>query len=227
MPKDDELEIAACTPRPVAIAGFNPSAVLPHSLTIEHLRLAMSDFVNFLGFINTQLQTKEIERLETMLMPANFSSIVGEFMGSSIPKYCSTLAKNQYHNGHPDLIPAGRFPNDAVQHADEGIEIKASRYLRGWQGHNPEDAWLMVFVFDSNRPVDAAKGVAPKPFHKFVLDEGLDDQGRHRSGGGMAFLKRAERRAPPILQPLVLVLLDVKSRLFVTKAGEPLQGREQ
>jgi hypothetical protein len=168
MPKDDELEIAACIPRPVAIAGFNPSAVLPHGLTIEHLRLAMSDFVNFLGFINTQLHTKEIERLETMLMPANFSSIVGEFMGSSIPKYCSTLAKNQYHNGHPDLIPAGRFPNDAVQHADEGIEIKASRYLRGWQGHNPEDAWLMVFVFDSNRPVDATKGVAPKPFH-FVM----------------------------------------------------------
>ncbi len=36
------------------------------------------------------------------------------------------------------------------------------------QGHNPEDTWLMVFVFDSNRPVDAAKQVSPKPFH-FVM----------------------------------------------------------
>ncbi|MDQ3803439.1 MAG: hypothetical protein M3416_06365 [Acidobacteriota bacterium] len=97
-------------------------------------------------------------------MPANFSSIVGEFMASGIPKYWPTLAKNQYHNGHPDMIPRGQFPNDAAQHAAEGIEIKGSRYLKGWQGHNPEDTWLMAFVFDGNRPADAAKGVAPRPF---------------------------------------------------------------
>lgn len=64
--------------------------------------------------------------------------------------YCSSLVKNQYHNGHPDLIPAGLFPNDAVQYATQGIEVKASRYMRGWQGHNPEETWLMVFVFDAS-----------------------------------------------------------------------------
>lgn len=124
----------------------------------------MRDFLDFLGFVNGQLHTRDMERLETMLMPANFSSMVGEFMNSGIPKHCPTLVKNRYHNGHPDLIPAGRFPDDAVQHADEGIEIKGSRYLRGWQGHNPEDTWLMVFIFDSNRPDDAAKGIEPRPF---------------------------------------------------------------
>jgi hypothetical protein len=46
------------------------------------------------------------------------------------------------------------FPGNSVQHAAEGIEIKASRYGRGWQGHNEEDTWLMVFVYDSNRPRD-------------------------------------------------------------------------
>jgi hypothetical protein len=105
-----------------------------------------------------------MQRIETILMPANFSSIVGEFMGVMIPRYCSTLVKNRYHNGHPDLIPAGKFENDAVQYTHQGIEIKASRYERGWQGHNPENVWLMVFVFDSNRPEDAAKNVPPKPF---------------------------------------------------------------
>ena len=60
------------------------------------------------------------------------------------------------------------FPEDAVQYADEGIEVKASRYLRGWQGHNPEDSWLLVFVFESNRPVDASKGIAPMPF-RFLM----------------------------------------------------------
>ena len=55
-------------------------------------------------------------------MPANFSSIVWEFMNLRVPKYCLGLIKNQYHNGHQDLIPSGRFPDDAVQYADEGIE---------------------------------------------------------------------------------------------------------
>jgi hypothetical protein len=129
------------------------------------------------------MHTRDMERLEAMLMPANFSSIVGEFMNSGIPKHCLTLVKNQYHNGHPDLLPAGMFPGDAAQHAGEGIEIKGSRYLRGWQGHNPEDTWLMVFVFDSNRPTDAAKGVDPRPF-RFVRVAGalLEEAGWTFSG---------------------------------------------
>src|SRR5438045_3093118 len=86
---------------------------------VSNIPLAMNDFVNFLGFINQQLYTKELQRLEVMLMSANFSSIVGEFMTSSIPKYCSSMVKNKYHNGHPDVLPAGSFPNDAAQHANE------------------------------------------------------------------------------------------------------------
>jgi hypothetical protein len=93
--------------------------------------------------------------------------MVGEFMSATIPKYCKTLAKNTYHNGHPDLLPAGKYPGNACQHGAEGIEIKASRHARGWQGHNAEDVWLMVFVFDSNTPRDASLEIAPKPF-RFV-----------------------------------------------------------
>lgn len=161
---DNDLESAACIPHPVDPGGFNSRAQIPYGCTTNHVQSAMNDFVSFLGFINQQLHTREIERFESMLMPANFSSIVGEFMSSSIPRHCSTLVKNKYHNGHPDILPAGRFPKDAAQHADEGIEIKGSRYLRGWQGHNPEDTWLMVFIFDSNRPTDVANGINPKPF---------------------------------------------------------------
>lgn len=161
---DDQMEIAACTPYPVDLNGFNRQAEIPYGCTIQHIQLAMTDFVSFLGFINLQLHSRDLERLESMLMPANFSSMVGEFMVSGIPKYCKSLVKNRYHNGHPDLLPSGYFSNDAAQHADRGIEIKGSRYLRGWQGHNPENAWLLVFVFDSNRPGDITKDIKPKPF---------------------------------------------------------------
>ncbi|HRE48871.1 MAG TPA: hypothetical protein PLD47_14180 [Aggregatilineales bacterium] len=136
-------------------AGFNPYAELPYGCTPEHIRLAMNEFIDFLSFVNQQLATKDIPRLETMLMPANFSSMVGEFVIASIPKYCPTLAKNRYHNGHPDLIPVGRFPKNRVQYTTEGIEVKASRYVRSWQGHNPEAVWLMVIVFESNRASDS------------------------------------------------------------------------
>lgn len=160
-------ELEACTPVPVNLQHFNPRCRLPYGLEAEHIHAAMTQFTGFLGFVNEQLHSKDMIRIESMLMPANFSSMVGEFMTANIPKFCKGLAKNSYHNGHPDMVPNGMFPGNSVQHADEGIEVKASRYLKGWQGHNPEDVFLMVFCFDSNRPVDVSEGIGPKPF-KFL-----------------------------------------------------------
>ncbi len=160
----NDRETLACIPEAINPDFFNPNCILPYGLKTEHIHQAMNEFLDFLGFISQQLHTKEIPRLESFLMPANFSSIVGEFMNISIPKYCSFLVKNQYHNGHPDLIPTGMFPDNAVQHANDGLEIKGSRHSVGWQGHNPESVWLMVFHFDSNTSNDKRKGIGPKPF---------------------------------------------------------------
>ena len=162
--KRSDPEALACTPHPLKPDGFNSRAEIPYGCTAEQVTKAMADFLDFLGFVNQQLRTKRIQRLESFLMPANFSSMVGEFMSASIPKYCTGLVKNRYHNGHPDLIPRGRFKDDACQHGQEGIELKASRHKSGWQGHNPEDIWLMAFVFDSNSPRDQIREVPPRPF---------------------------------------------------------------
>lgn len=157
-------EKEAQIPIPVNRAKFNQQCQLPFGLETGHIAEAMEEFIDFLGFMNSQLYVKGLPRLESFLMPANFSSIVGEFMNLRIPEYCPGLVKNQYHNGHPDLIPAGRFPNDAVQYSNEGVEVKGSRHASGWQGHNPEAVWLMVFHFDSNTSNDKRKGIDPKPF---------------------------------------------------------------
>ena len=165
--KELEIELAACKAETVNPKGFNKNCVLPFGLTTDHLHVAMNEFVDFICYLNTQLNVKGIRRMETMLMSANFSSMVGEFMHVAIAKACPTLVKNNYHNGHPDLIPAGKHRNDAVQHSEEGIEIKASRYDKGWQGHNAENCWLMVFVYEAGRPSDEHKEVDPTPF-KFI-----------------------------------------------------------
>lgn len=161
---EDMSELLACTSAPVDLKGFNPHAALPYGCTVEHVQQAMSEFTDFLSFLNQQLYTKGIKRFESMLMPANFSSMVCEFMVATLPKHCPGIAKNQSHDGHPDLVPRGLFSNDSAQHAQEGIDIMGSRYPGGWQGQNPGNTWLLVFVFDGNRSVDASKGSQPKPF---------------------------------------------------------------
>jgi hypothetical protein len=154
-----QLDLALCVPEQPLFDNFNSKAKIPFGVSVEHIFHAMVEFTDFLRTVDTELVKKEMTRLEDMLMPANFSSMVGEFIVSNLPKHCSTIAKNAYHNGHPDLLPAGKYPGNAAQHVgSDGIEVKASRYPKGWQGHNPEDVWLMVFVFDSGRPSDARKG---------------------------------------------------------------------
>lgn len=48
----NNLEMIACTPHPVDPNSFNPNVELSYGCTIHHIRLAMSDFVDFLGFVN-------------------------------------------------------------------------------------------------------------------------------------------------------------------------------
>ena len=163
----DDREGDVRVPSPIEAGSFNPSARLPYGLTADSIGRAMGEFHDFLSFVNTQLGQRGLARLETILMPANFSSLVGEFVANVIPRHCSGLVRNRYHNGYPDLIPARRFPEDAAQHGDAGIEVKASHYPSGWQGHNAEVGWLMVFVFDSNRPRDLDQGMTLRPF-RFV-----------------------------------------------------------
>ncbi len=176
-------EADACQPIPVEGSSYNERTVLPYGLSVSHLQSAMRDFIDFLGFINQQLHSRDLARLESFLMPANFSSIVGEFMNETVPQYCPTLARNQYHNGHPDLIPADMFSGNSVQYAHKGIEIKASRHRSGWQGHNPEAVWLLVFYFDSNTVRDKTMDVPPKPFQfRGVYGARLEEEDWNFSG---------------------------------------------
>jgi hypothetical protein len=156
-------------PEPIEGNGFNSKAIIPFGVTTAHIRAAMQDFIDFATAVDTELHAKGMASLENTMMQANFSSLVGEMMVARIPKHCPTVVKNLYHNGHPDILPAGKYRNNKAQHASRGIEIKASRYLHGWQGHNAEDVWLLVFVFQSGRA--GPKVEKPQAF-KFLLVAG-------------------------------------------------------
>jgi hypothetical protein len=170
-------DLTVCIPERPCLDDFNAAAIIPFGVSVEHVFRAMVDFTDFLQTVDTELVRKRMARLEDMLMPASFSNMVGEFITSSLPKHCPTIAKNAYHNGHPDLLPAGKYPGNSTQHVGaDGIEVKASRYKRGWQGHNPEDVWLMVFVFEGGRPSDAQNAKAKARFRFMTVYGALLDK---------------------------------------------------
>jgi len=111
----------------------------------------MEDFVDFLGFINQQLNTKDLPRLESFLMPANFSSMVGEFMSATIPKYCRTLAKNTFIQSHWDLLGAIDFTTIEVWTKGGLVtfyllfvmELATRRVHFAGCTPNPDEAWMM------------------------------------------------------------------------------------
>jgi hypothetical protein len=67
------VEELACTPVPVDDDKFNRAVEIPYGLTVDHVAQAMKEFVDFLGFINGQSHGRRLQRLETMMMPANFT----------------------------------------------------------------------------------------------------------------------------------------------------------
>ena len=59
-----EGEAWACQPVPLNSKGFNPKTQIPFRLQAEHIRKAMQEFLDFLGFVNISLLSKQIPRLE-------------------------------------------------------------------------------------------------------------------------------------------------------------------
>lgn len=70
LPDPTDREGAACRPSPVKLEHFNPNARIPYGVQISHICAAMNEFIEFIGFINQQLATRKILRLECMLMAA-------------------------------------------------------------------------------------------------------------------------------------------------------------
>lgn len=107
----------------------------------------MQEGYNFLHHLNGFLVRSGYKRLEDF-MPGNaFSGLVSEILVQAVPKKCASLKKNRRVGGHPDLIPKGHYRGDSILQGDEGIDVKSSKQSGGWQGHNPEAGWVMVFRY--------------------------------------------------------------------------------
>lgn len=150
IPKPAFFEPAKASPE-----GVLQNAKLPYGLRPAHFLRVAEDIHTFLYELNAQLRQLGYPPLEDLHDSAGFSGLISRFAAERLWRASSGLVLNQYHNGYPDLIPDGRYPNNSIERGDEGFEIKASRYENGWQGHTIRSGWFAVIQFSID---DRAKG---------------------------------------------------------------------
>ena len=154
----------------VSKAGFNTQASLPFNLRLIDFESAMQDVYDFFFDVNSFLIGRNLERLDDMLRPAIMSGLLSDMLTASLAKHSRSLTANQYHNGHPDLIVRGRYPNDSVKAGTEGVEIKTTRKGGGAvDTHGAREQWMGVFVYGVDNVTEPATERSPMTFTEVYL----------------------------------------------------------
>jgi hypothetical protein len=126
---------------------INRDARLPYGLTHDEIAHAVAETYRLFHGVNDYLIGAGFRTLEDLILGNSLSGIVSEFLVKNIARSSATLEANLKIGGYPDLLPKGHYASNLVLKGAAGIEIKASIQSGGWQGHNPEDCWLMVFRY--------------------------------------------------------------------------------
>lgn len=158
-------------------AAFNKAAVLPYQLRLKDYEIAMQDVYDFFFDVNQFLTGKGLERLDDMLRPANMSGMLSDMLTSSLAKHSRVLVSNNYHNGHPDLVVKGQYPNNSVKSGTAGVEIKSTRKKGGAvDTHGAREQHMCVFVYEVDNATEPAIDRAAMRFTEVYIGEvGLAD----------------------------------------------------
>lgn len=154
----------------IDVDKFNPSAILPYDLRLDDFRIAMQDVYDFFFDVNGLLIRKGLPRLDEMLRKQTASGVISDMLTASVAKHSRSLVENQQHNGHPDLILRGIYPNDAVKSGAEGVEIKSTLNKGGGvDTHGGRNQWMCVFVYGMDRMGQPTSTRQPMTFREVYL----------------------------------------------------------
>lgn len=171
----------------VDLRSFNPAPVLPYNLRVEDVRLAMQDIYDFLYDVNSYMQDKKrLPRLDDSIRSQTFTGMISDMFAESLAKHSRSLTRNLYHNGHPDLLIAGRYPGNSARsaEAEDGIEVKATLKQGGAVDHHgARDQWSLVCVYVVDRISEPAIDRAAMRFVEiFLARVSADDFRRNERG---------------------------------------------
>ena len=151
-------------------SSFNRSLRLPFELRLEDFALAMQDVYDFFYDVNTHLTGRGLQRLDDMLRPAIMSGVLSDMLTASLARHSRVLTENRYHNGHPDLIVQGVYPDNAIKAGSQGVEVKTTRKAGGAvDTHGAREQWLCVFVYRVDAESEPARDRAPMTFTELYL----------------------------------------------------------
>ena len=132
--------------------------------------MAMQDVYDFFYDINRGLVDRGLLRLDDMLRPAIMSGLLSDMLTASLAKHSRTLTPNLYHNGHPDLIVNGVYPDNKVKAGTEGVEVKTTRKSGGAvDTHGARTQWMCVFVYEVDGTTQPARDRSPMTFTEIYL----------------------------------------------------------
>src|SRR3972149_328152 len=156
----------------VDTSKFNPAAILPYEMRLKDFEIAMQDVYDFFFDVNSDLISKGLERLDDMLRPAIMSGFLSDMLTASMAKHSRSLTENRQHNGHPDLIVRGVYPDNKVLAGAQGVEIKSTRNRGGAvDTHGARDQWMGVFVYSVDSETEPAVDRRPMQFMEVYLGQ--------------------------------------------------------
>jgi hypothetical protein len=156
----------------VDLAKFNPAPTLPYNLRVLDFHSAMQDVYDFFHDVNVHFRDRSLPRLDDMLRPAICSGVISDMLTESLAKHSRSLTVNAFHNGHPDLVVKGEYPNDSVKAGEKGVEIKSTRKRGGAvDTHGGRKQWMCVFVYEVDSTGEPAATRVPLKFSEVYLSE--------------------------------------------------------
>ena len=147
---------------------FNEAAELPHALRLTDFGSAMTDVYDLMYDINSALLLRGLQRFDDMLRPAAMSGLFSDALTASVATHSRGLVPNRHFNGHPDLVPRGRYSHDTIA-AGEGVEIKATRGGGAVDMNSVRTGWLCVFRYQVDDTTEPAVQRAPTRFTEILL----------------------------------------------------------
>ncbi|PSP39411.1 hypothetical protein BRC71_02245 [Halobacteriales archaeon QH_7_65_31] len=145
---------------------FNPNADLPYGVEPDEIRTAIEQFYAFYADLNQFLMCEDHGRIETVLRANNaLSDFIGNVATEELAQASDSLIINQKQDGFPDILPIDNetYADQAyeIHHGGDGIETKCSKSSGGWQAHNNEEAWFIVFRYERGDPEDEIDEMDP------------------------------------------------------------------
>lgn len=165
-------------------AKLNATLSLPFELRLDDFRSAVQDVYDFFYDVNLGLSKKGLARLDDMLRPASMSGIVSDMLTASLAKHSRALVVNAFHNGHPDLLVSGQYPNNSVRSGEHGVEVKTTRKRGGAvDTHGARNQWMCVFVYVVDNATEPAVDRKPMSIREIYLGQVTTDDFRRNARG--------------------------------------------